>query len=419
LALHLVVSCVSLASVAYFYPGHEIGINREQLLDAILGTSLVAGFIPLLVVARFSFGYLAGFGFYAMILGFVWISYFSEFSYDHTQARILLCVSLFTFLLPVLFLSVPLKRVVSLRPETMMRLQISVILFSLFILLWNAAYGVAFVGIGEAEGLRSTFARPSILRYATGVVTGAMLPYAFAYLALQRRVYLAAVTLLLLASFYPVLLNKTVLFAPVWLLYVLMMFKVFEPKRATILTLLVPMLLGLTAAMLGSVFSPLYVLGGYVHGIINFRMLATPSSAVDHYLDFFNTHQLTHFCQVTPVRALTGCPYDVQLGAVFADYYHLGNFNGSLFATEAIASVGPVWAPLVTFLCGLCLSIGNSVSARLPAPFIAVSSALAVQTLLNVPLSTSLLSNGVAVLFLLWYVTPEDIPETGGAPDLR
>ena len=46
----------------------------------------------------------------------------------------------------------------------------------------------------------------------------------------------------------------------------------------------------------------------------------------------------------------------------------MGNFNGSLFATEGIASVGPLWAPLSALVCGLIVSLGNSASARLPAP---------------------------------------------------
>jgi len=86
----------------------------------------------------------------------------------------------------------------------------------------------------------------------------------------------------------------------------------------------------------------------------------------------------------------------------------MGNFNGSLFATEGIASVGPIWA----LVCGMIVSLGNRASARLPAPLVGTSAGIAVQqALLNAPLSVSLLSNGVLVLWLLWAATPE-IPET-------
>lgn len=91
--------------------------------------------------------------------------------------------------------------------------------------------------------------------------------------------------------------------------------------------------------------------------------------------------------------------------------YGLGNFNASLFATEGIASVGPWLAPFSVFICGLVISIGNRVSAGLSPRFVLISSALFPQILLNVPLTVTLLTNGAAVLFLLWYVTPRTMFE--------
>jgi hypothetical protein len=96
----------------------------------------------------------------------------------------------------------------------------------------------------------------------------------------------------------------------------------------------------------------------------------------------------------------------------------MGNLNGSLFATEGIASVGHLWAPVSALVCGLIVSLGNSASARMPAPLLATSSGLAVQALLNTPLSVSLLSNGVLVLWLLWALTPE-LPEQAAAPRVQ
>jgi hypothetical protein len=135
-------------------------------------------------------------------------------------------------------------------------------------------------------------------------------------------------------------------------------------------------------------------------------MFGYPALAMNNYSDFFAHHQLTHFCQIGIIRAIYGCPYPFQLGATMAEAYHMGSFNGSLFATEGIASVGPVWAPISALVCGLILSLGNSASARLPAPIVATSAGLAVQQLFNAPLSVCLLSNGILVLWLLWSVSP-------------
>jgi hypothetical protein len=200
LALYPAISCISLASLG-------IGNQDAHLLNAIAGTFLMAGFVPLFLWARFSFGYFVGFSFYGMITGFIWITYFSGLKYDYAQARLSAIASLLMFLLPILFITTPLKRRIALSPQTMNRLLILMLGFAAVVLAWNGRYGIAFVGIHEAEKLRATFIRPAALDYITGFVTAALLPFAFAFFALQRRYYLAAISILLIASFYPVLLN--------------------------------------------------------------------------------------------------------------------------------------------------------------------------------------------------------------------
>jgi hypothetical protein len=138
-------------------------------------------------------------------------------------------------------------------------------------------------------------------------------------------------------------------------------------------------------------------------------MIAMPSSALDFYNDFFSTHELTHFCQITPLKLVMSCPYKDQLSVFMADSYHLGYFNASLFATEGIASVGTVLAPVSAAVCGLIISLGNRASAGLPGRFILLSSGLLLQILINVPLTVALLTHGTLVLFLLWYIAPRNL----------
>ena len=78
----------------------------------------------------------------------------------------------------------------------------------------------------------------------------------------------------------------------------------------------------------------------YYFGLVNIRMMATPSSAMDIYNDFFSGHPLTWFCQISFLKPLMSCPYQEQLSLVMEKTYRLGNINASLFATEGIASVG-------------------------------------------------------------------------------
>lgn len=412
LALYLLVNCVSLATVGYVFPEYHFGIGTSQLFNAIVATLLAAALIPLFVLARFSLGYLVGLSFYGMVAGFIWISYFSELSYDHAQARLSASVSLLMFLLPALFISIPIKKT-AVSPRTMDRLLASMLACAVAVIVWNACYGVAFVGTREAADLRGHFVRPAILRYLTGSTVGAVLPFVFAYAALQGRYYLAGFSILLLALFYPILLTKTVLFAPAWLAFLFFMFRKFDPRHAAVLALLLPLTAGLVTYAVASSDYP--AVARYILEVVNLRMFAIPSSAIDHYSDFFSTRPVTNFCQLSILRATTGCAYG-ELGTVFADRYHLGSFNASLFATEGIASVGPVWAPISALVCGLVFSVANGLSERLPAPLVAVSSGLVVLALLNVPLSTAVLSNGLLVLLLLWFFAPNQAAAIAGRP---
>ena len=141
-------------------------------------------------------------------------------------------------------------------------------------------------------------------------------------------------------------------------------------------------------------------------------MIAIPSIAMDVYNDFFSKHELTYFCQIWILKPFIGCPYQDPLSIVMLNNYPFGgNFNASLFATEGVASVGLLFAPVSAFACGLVVALGNRLSAGLPPSFVLVSGAILAQILLNVPLSTVLLSHGAGLLFLLWYITPRSMFE--------
>jgi hypothetical protein len=152
----------------------------------------------------------------------------------------------------------------------MHRLLLGLLAFAFAVLAWNTAYGFALVSTAEADRLR-----------------GALLPFAFAWFATQRRYVPAALSIFLIVAFYPVLLNKTVAFAGIWLPF---LFSLFEARRAAVLSLLLlPLLAGLIVVWLTELGLPkhIYVL---VYGGVNYRMLAFPAWALERYFDFFAHH---------------------------------------------------------------------------------------------------------------------------------
>ncbi len=168
-----------------------------------------------------------------------------------------------------------------------------------------------------------------------------MLPFAFAcYLALNRR-WSAAAALLLMLLFYPITLSKFSFFAPAWIIALVVLSKIFEARTTTVLSLFLPLLLGLfTVAFAHKHVAPFYF------NLVNIRMVATPSSAMDIYNHFFSTHPHTYFCQISFLKPLMACPYQDQLSVVMDHTYGFGNLNASLFAIEGVASVGLLFAPL-------------------------------------------------------------------------
>ena len=191
------------------------------------------------------------------------------------------------------------------------------------------------------------------------------------------------------------------------MIVLLVLSRIFESRTAVILAILLPMLAGV---VLMGVIPNRYALDYF--NLVNIRMLATPSSAMDIYNDFFATHPHTWFCQISFLAPLMNCPYQEQLSIVMDKAYKIGKLNASLFATEGIASVGLHLAPLVALACGLVMAIGNRVSAGLPPRLVLISSALLPPAFLNVPFTTALLTHGTGFLFLLWYIAPRAMFET-------
>jgi hypothetical protein len=408
---HIAVCCLSLVYVAQFYGRLlKIAANNEATLYAAAANVAPFALISIFFTfSRFSFGYFLGFYFYTIILGYLWLVEFSKFSYDHVLAAASAFASALAFLIPALLIVAPIRQRFVLSAQALDRLLTSILLLTAAVIGIGAFYNFRLVGLSEIYEFRSGLEFPPWVIYAMGVTSNALLPFAFACFVVRGNRWRAALSLVLLLLFYPVTLSKFGLFAPFWLLFLLALSRLFPARTVVVLSLFIPTSVGVLLALLfDSHTLSLEQIFSYF-GTVNFRMIALPSSALDFYNDFFSTHELTHFCQINVLKPFVDCPYREPLALVMQETYRIGNFNASLFATEGIASVGPVLAPLAVLACGLVISVGNRVSAGLPPNFILLSGSILAQSFLNVPLTVALVTNGAAVLFLLWYVTPRSM----------
>ena len=413
LGLHIVACCLSLVYVAEFYAQLQIVMfDKAHLYAAALNIALFAIVSVIFVFSRFSFGYFLGFYFYTMILGYLWIVEFSRFHYDHTLAAVSAFVSALAFLVPALFITSAVRQRFVLSARAFENMLSLILILAAAVVAAAASYNFRLVGLDDIYNFRSGVEFPAWLSYAIGATSNALLPFAFACFVTRGNRWRAAAVLLLMLLFYPVMLTKLALFAPFWLLFLALLPRFFDVRTSVVLSLFLPISAGvILAALVGEAGVLPYGPIMQYFGAINFRMIAFPSVAIDVYNDFFSTHAHTWFCQISFLKPLMACPYNEYLSIVMERTYHLGNLNASLFATEGIASVGPVLTPLAALACGLVISLANGMSSGLPSRFILLSGGILPQVFLNVPLTTTLLTGGAAFLFLLWYVTPRTMFE--------
>jgi hypothetical protein len=412
LCFHIVICCLSLIYVTEFYGYLQIlKFDNTRLYMSALTVAPFALVAVLFIFSRFSFGYFLGFYFYTMILGYLWLAAFSKFNYDHILAGASACVSASAFLVPALFITSPIRQRLIPSARTFDNLLSLILMLAAVVIAIGAYYNFRLVGVGEIYSFRGEIEFPAIMRYAFGATSNAMLPFAFACFVARGNRWRAAAALLLLLLLYPITLSKLALFAPFWLLFLALLASFFEARTTVVLSLLLLVSAGVVLALLYSadILSFQSIIGYF--SAINFRMIAFPSIALDAYNDFFSTHDHTHFCQILFLKPFVTCPYSDYLSVMMSRAYQLGNLNASLFATEGIASVGPILAPLAGFGCGLVISLANRLSAGLPSKFILLSGGILPQVFLNVPLTTTLLTGGAALLFLLWYITPRTMFE--------
>lgn len=407
--LQVVVLCASATHSSDLHPEFQIAIDLDHVFAAVWPLMAFLPLAWLFSISEFSFGYVASYYSYVMIAGFLWINGFPNFNYDHRAAGLSAFASAALFLLPALLVKKPLTQLLSLSRRAFNALLVAILVLSLLTIIASAGYNFQLIRtFGRLRDelfhatLRNDLQFPTAIRYLIGITSTALLPFAFAIFVLQKRFFLACIPLVLLALLAPITLAKMSLFSPFWLVYVALIGSLLDARLALVLIVLFPMVVGGVAAV---------VLGESEHtlfDLMNFRFMVVPSMAMSVYHDFFARHELTWFCQISPLKSVVSCPYREQLGVVLAKAYHLGNYNGSLFVSEGVASVGSLLAPISAVFCGFVVALGNRLSAGLPFRLILISSSILAQAIVNVPLSTCLLTHGGGLLFFLWYVTPRD-----------
>lgn len=162
----------------------------------------------------------------------------------------------------------------------------------------------------------------------------------------------------------------------------------------------------------------------WVNSIFLMRVFGSNGWTAAAYYEYFSTHGYTFYNHIGPINAVFGAyPYgDRLLGQEIAQaYFNLdnANFNAGFWASDAFAALGMVGIPIVTFFACLFLKSLNEVTRHFPLRLVNLWLLGFWMALMNVPLSTALLScGGLLVILLLRLARP--LPEESACtPGLR
>lgn len=144
----------------------------------------------------------------------------------------------------------------------------------------------------------------------------------------------------------------------------------------------------------------------FLKSILLMRVLGTGGWCMAHYYDYFSTHGFTYYTHIRFVDALTGAyPYgDQSLGQLIGLEYtgsDLANFNANFWASDAFAAMGVAGVPIVTLAMCAFFVVLNRFARDFAPRFVMLWLSGFWIAVLNVPLSTAILSCGGLITLLL------------------
>lgn len=157
----------------------------------------------------------------------------------------------------------------------------------------------------------------------------------------------------------------------------------------------------------------------WLKSILLVRVLSTGGWTMAAYYDFFASNGFTWYTHIGIINAITGAyPYgDLAPGQLIGLQYsnsEEANFNAGFWASDAFAAIGVGGVPIATLaVCAVFTAI-NRTSRGYSHTFIVLWLSGFWHALLNVPLSTSLLSGGGLLVMLLLELHS---PRTGQSED--
>jgi hypothetical protein len=144
----------------------------------------------------------------------------------------------------------------------------------------------------------------------------------------------------------------------------------------------------------------------WIKSIVLVRVIGTTGWTISKYFEYFDAHDYTYYTHISPVNAIFGgYPYgEFSLGQMIGIEYSgnaEANFNASFWASDGFAAMGVAGVFIVTLVMMAVLYIINRTTAIFPSRFTVVWMTGFFVAMLNVPLTTALLSGGGGIILCI------------------
>ena len=223
-----------------------------------------------------------------------------------------------------------------------------------------------------------------------------------------RKMWLAAASLLAFIACYGFLYEKTAALAPIWFIYLYLVFKFFTRDSAVRfhIALAIPYYIGVVIFAL----YPRTANGGNILefgylALVVFRQYSATNLAVGLYYVFFQDHPHTYWSHITGIDYFIHYPYGNHSVAIeMENAFGLGNFNASFLATEGIEAYGYEALPFVSAAVGAVFILLNTAARRFGPQVLALTMIMPSLMIDERPFGTSLLTGGIMflIVYLAW-----------------
>jgi hypothetical protein len=153
----------------------------------------------------------------------------------------------------------------------------------------------------------------------------------------------------------------------------------------------------------------------WTKSIILVRIIGSSGWVASKYFEYFDINGFTFYNHIGPINAIfNNYPYgNYLLGQIIGIEYSGGpeaNFNASFWASDGFAAAGVLGVLIITIPVIFLLYLINLFAVGFSSRFIVAWNTGFFIALLNLPLSTSLLSGGgLILLFLTWHTSRHQI----------